>query len=110
MDKPITIDEFIKKSEKYINSDNLTEYRYLNNLLICDGDTVLSMMHINENDIPSLIINFNKNGELIKYGYFKGEEEDKFIYNNFETMEVDPITEEGYSVYREMDFFNESGN
>ncbi|MBR2650904.1 MAG: hypothetical protein IKD45_04520 [Clostridia bacterium] len=79
--------------------------------VIYEGETLFYQGGITDEGTPrGFGAYFDDDGEVTKYGYFcENGEELKFHYNEWESMDVDEVEEDGFSVLRKMSYF-ESGN
>ncbi len=98
-----------ENGEKGELSENEIAYFMGDNVVIYKGDTFGYIGELYNEEEPYFSIFYDENEEFISAGFFIDNEEIPFQFNDWETMPVDPVDEDGFSVLREMDFF-ESGN
>lgn len=103
-DRRLSVEEFKDKSEWMTLSATEGAYCYGDSALIYDGRTLTYEGQIYREDKPYFCRVYGKKGES-ECGFFLGDTPLSFPLKEWETMPVDPIDEDGFSVLREMDFF-----
>ena len=109
-DALLSLDEVMQKSQRTLSLAT-GEKAYLRGktALVYKGDSLVYMGNVNTNGEPfGLGVRYNTDGSVAEYGRFTNGEiiDDKFTFEEGETMPVDSIDEDGFNVLCEMDFSN----
>ena len=110
MDRLVTVEEFKEKGEREEDpDDNTISYYYKDMALIYDGDRIAYMGHRYDDEKPFFCKILDDNGEISAFGFYQDTTQIPFVFDQWEEMTVDPVEEDGFSVLRNMYYFD-NGN
>ena len=96
---------FLARCEKETLADGATAFVWQNIALICQDGKTVYFGGVDERRNPC---GFGaRYGAQTEYGFFRADGREAFEFESWEKMQVDAVEEDGFSVLREMDFFDD---
>ena len=108
MDRPLSFEEFKEKSEVIDLDDGRTAYLIGEDAYVMKGDVAVHTGQLYADGEPCFFKSCSDEGEVEAFGFYLDDKSVPFVFDDWETMPVDPVDEDGFSVLREMDFFSSS--
>lgn len=107
----LSTDDVIQKSQRTVEvSADEKAYCIGGSAVILKGDAQAYVGNVNEEGIPhGLGARYDAEGKIAECGNFKDGEfaGEAYAFKDWDSMPVDPVEEDGFSVLRQIDFFND---